>query len=347
MKVGQIGEFGLIDRIKKKVRSTSEAIRLGIDDDAAAFVPKKGMVMLLTTDVFVEGIHFDSSYATPYQIGWKAMAANLSDIAAMGGIPRTAVVSLCLPDKTDVEWVEAMYEGMEKILYRFGGYIVGGDTSAALSEIVINIALTGEVEGKQMATRSGAKVGDVICVSGDLGSSVAGLKILREQRKTGEEIPEKWSYIMERHLLPLPRIHEARVLVEETNAHAMIDISDGLASEIHHICALSGTGARIYTGEIPLHSQTKLAAQEFGTPSHHYALYGGEDYELLFALPQKRAEEVIDIIEGETETKISTVGAIVEAHCGITLIDENGDQESLPFRGYNHFSKKMVRRKIS
>ena len=344
MKLGQLGEFGLIDRIKKKVHSTSEGIRLGIDDDAAAFVPTKGMIMLLTTDIFVEGIHFDPAYATPYQIGWKAMAANLSDIAAMGGIPRTAVVSLCLLDKTDVEWIEEMYEGMEKAIHRFGGHIVGGDTSASLTETVINISLTGEVENKQMTTRSGAKVGDVICVSGDLGGSVAGLKVLREKKKTGSEFKEKWTHVLEKHLLPLPRIHEARVLVEETKVHSMIDISDGLASEIHHVCSLSGKGARIYTEEIPLHSQTKLAAQEFGTPPHHYALYGGEDYELLFTLSQKSAEEVLDIIEGETETKISAIGAIVEADHGITLVNENGDQEPLSFRGYNHFSKKMVRR---
>ena len=261
MKLKQTGEFGLIDRIKKKVTRTTEGIRLGIDDDAAAFVPTKGMIMLLTTDIFVEGIHFDTAFATPYQIGWKAMAANLSDIAAMGGIPRTAVVSLCLPDKTDVDWVEEIYEGMEKIIQQFGGYIVGGDTSASLSETVINISLTGEVENRHLTTRSGAHVEDVICVSGDLGSSIAGLKVLREKRKTGPKFQEKWSHILEKHLLPLPRIHEARILVEETKVNAMIDISDGLASEIHHICSLSGTGARIYTEEIPIHTQTKLAAQ--------------------------------------------------------------------------------------
>jgi thiamin-phosphate kinase len=344
MKLGQVGEFGLIDRIKKKVKSVPEGVLLGIDDDAAAFVPTRGMVMLLTTDVFVEGIHFDPAYTTPYQIGWKAMAANLSDIAAMGGIPRAAVVSVCLPETTEVDWVEEMYTGLEEIISRFHGCIVGGDTSAALSEIVINIALTGEVENKHIATRAGAEVGDVICVSGDLGSSMAGLKVLREKKKPGPKDHERWAHILEKHLLPLPRIHEARILVEETKVNAMIDISDGLASEIHHICSSSETGARIYTGEIPLHAQTEMAAQEFGTQPQQYALYGGEDFELLFTLPQKKAEEVFDLIEGETGTKVSAVGAIVEADQGIALVDENGDQEPLPFRGYNHFSKKMVRR---
>ncbi|MFQ6091198.1 MAG: thiamine-phosphate kinase [bacterium] len=344
MKLSQIGEFGLIDRIKKRVDSSSEGVRLGIDDDAAAFGPTRGMVLLLTTDIFVEGIHFDPAYATPYQIGWKAMAANLSDIAAMGGVPRVAVVSVCMQEKTEVEWVEEMYRGMEDVIHRFGGSIVGGDTSAALSETVISIALAGEVENKRLTTRAGAQVGDVICVSGDVGGSVAGLKVLREERRTGGKIQAQWPYIVKRHLLPLPRIEEARILVGETRVNAMIDISDGLASEVHHISAMSGTGAKIYVAEIPLHPQTVRVAQEFKTPPQHYALYGGEDLELLFTLPQKGAGEVFDIIEGQTGTKVSVVGAVVEADQGITLIDERGDQQPLPFRGYNHFCKRMVKR---
>lgn len=344
MKLERLGEFGLIDRIKKKVNSNFEGVRLGIDDDAAAFESTKGMVSLLTADVLVNGIHFDPSYATPYEIGWKAMAANLSDIAAMGGVPRTAVISLCLPEQTEVEWVEEIYEGMEDIVHRYEGSIVGGDTSASHSDTIISIALTGEVEKKNLTTRSGAKRGDVICVTGDLGGSVAGLKVLRKEQRAREKFKDQWSHVIEKHLRPLPRIPEARFLVEGTKVNAMIDISDGLASEIHHICSLSNTGAKIYTEEIPLHPQTTLAAREFETPAHKYALYGGEDFELLFTLSPRHVGEIFDIIESETGTKVSVIGAIVEGDHGILLIDEHGKQQDLPFRGYNHFSKGMVRR---
>ena len=344
MKLRQIGEFGLIDRIKKKVESTSEGIYLGIDDDAAAYEPTKGMVALLTTDVFVESIHFDPVFATPYQIGWKAMAANLSDIAAMGGLPRTAVISLCLLEKTEVEWVEELYGGMNDMTRQFGGSIIGGDTSVTHSQTVISIALAGEVEGKRLTTRAGAKVGDVICVTGDLGGSVAGLTVLRKNQKIREKTKEQWSHVIEKHLQPLPRIQEARILVEETKINSMIDISDGLASEVHHICELSGIGARIYEEEIPIHDQTAHVAQEFGTSPAKYALYGGEDFELVFCLSPKRVSNTLDIIESETGTKVSIVGNIVEHEQEITLIDERGDQQELPFRGYNHFSKEMIRR---
>lgn len=344
MELERIGEFGLINRIKKKVTAEGEGVRLGIDDDAAAFEPTKGMVTLLTTDTFVEGIHFDPAYATAYQIGWKAMAANLSDIAAMGGIPRTAVVSVCLPDHTEVEWVEELYAGMNDLIDRFQGAIVGGDTSAARKDTVITIALAGEVESKRMITRAGAQKGDIICVTGDLGSSMGGLKVLRRKGGETEKSKERWSHLIEKHLLPLPRIHEARILVAETKVNAMIDISDGLASEIHHICELSKTGAKLYTEEIPIHPQTTDAAQEHDGSSQQYALYGGEDFELLFTLSPKNVGDIFDIIVNETGTQVSVIGAILEADQGIALVDEKGQQQPLSFSGYNHFAKRWIRR---
>ena len=344
MKLERVGEFGLIKRIEKRVEGQADGVLLGIGDDAAAFQPGKGMTSLITTDIFVEGIHFDLAYSTPYQIGWKAMAANLSDIAAMGGLPRVAVVSLCLPERIEVEWVEELYDGMKDIIQRFEGTIIGGDTSAAQSETIINIALIGEVEEKRMVTRSGAKVGDLICVTGELGSSVAGLRFLREQKTTGKKSQTKWSPLIDRHLVPVPRIHEARTLLKKARVNAMIDISDGLASEIHHICAMSGTGAKIYLEEIPIHPQTRLSALESGRDAHQDALYGGEDFELLFTLSSKNLTDTLEMLRNETGTMASTIGAIVEAGQGITLIDENSSRISLPFRGYDHFSKMMIRR---
>lgn len=344
MGLEQIGEFGLIKRIKKKVDVEAGRVHLGIDDDAAAFEPTKGMVTLLTTDTLVEGIHFDPAYATAYQIGWKAMAANLSDIAAMGGVPRTAVVSLCLPDDTEVEWVEELYVGMNELIGRFEGAIVGGDTSVARKDTVITITLTGEVEHKRMITRAGAQKGDIICVTGDLGSSVSGLKIIRKEKIGKEKTKERWSHVIEKHLLPHPRIHEARILVAETTVNAMIDISDGLASEIHHICELSKTGAKIYTEELPIHPQTMDVADECNGSAQQYVLYGGEDFELLFTLSPKNVGDIFDIIVNETGTKVSVIGAIAGAKEGIVLVNEQGDQQPLPFRGYNHFAKRWIRR---
>ena len=344
MELERIGEFGLIKRIKQKTGAEAEGVRLGIDDDAAAFVPTKGMVTLLTTDTFVEGIHFDRAYATPFQIGWKAMAANLSDIAAMGGVPRAAVVSVCLPDDIEVEWVEELYGGMTDLLGRFEGTIVGGDTSAARKDTVITIALTGEIENKRIVTRAGALPGDIICVTGDLGGSVGGLKIIRKEKAVQNNMKERWSHLIEKHLLPLPRIHEARVLVAETKINAMIDISDGLASEIHHICEQSKTGAKIYAEELPIHTQTTDAAQRCNGSARQYALYGGEDFELLFTLSPKNVGDVFDIMMNETGTEVRVIGAIGEAGDGIVLVDEQGRQQPLAFRGYDHFAKRWIRR---
>ena len=343
MELEQIGEFGLIKRIKTKVSARAEGVRLGIDDDAAAFEPTRGLLTLLTTDCVVEGIHFDPGFARPYEIGWKAMAANLSDIAAMGGIPRIAVVSLCLPRETKVEWVEEVYAGMNELMGRFEGAIVGGDTSASLHDTVITIALCGEVESKRMTTRAGAQSGDIICVTGDLGGSVAGLKLLRKEGRGEGKTKERWSHIIDKHLLPLPRIHEARILVAETKVNAMIDISDGLASEIHHLCEMSQTGAKLYLEELPIHPQTAEIAQRHDGSAQQYALYGGEDYELLFTLSPKDVGDVFDIIAKETGTSVSVIGAMAEPGQGILLIDEQGRQQPVAFRGYNHFAERWIR----
>jgi len=344
MELGRIGEFGLIKRIKEKVGAEAKGVRLGIDDDAAAFEPTKGMVMLVTTDTLVEGIHFDPAFAAPYEIGWKAMAANLSDIAAMGGIPRVAVVSLSLPNTTTVEWVEDLYAGMNECIGSFEGSIVGGDTSAARNDTVITVALCGEIEQKRMVRRSGARKGDIICVTGDIGSSMAGLKILRTRGAGKESVRERWSHIIEKHLLPPPRIHESRILVAETEVNAMIDISDGLGSEIHHICEQSKCGAKIYLEELPIHEQTTEAARQCEGSASQYALYGGEDYELLFTLPPKKVGDVFDIITAETGTSVTVIGAVVDADQGIVLIDEQSRQQPLAFQGYNHFAKRWIRR---
>ncbi|HDN67617.1 MAG TPA: thiamine-phosphate kinase, partial [Firmicutes bacterium] len=245
MRVRSIGEFGLIERIKKWVTPDDSSVVVGIGDDAAVVQDRPDLYRLITTDAFVEGVHFRREFATPWQIGWKAMAANLSDIAAIGGEPRWAVVSVAFSETISVEEVEELYRGMNAVSSSFGCSIVGGDTSFSPDRMLISIAVIGEVEKERLTLRRGAKIGDAICVTGELGGSEAGLQVLKEKGPTDEDV-------VRRHLEPRPRLREARTIGEVCRIHAMIDISDGLSSEIHHICHESRVGARLFAAKIPI-----------------------------------------------------------------------------------------------
>ena len=322
-----IGEFELIRRMSAGLKHTGRQVIAGIGDDSAVLYLPAGRLQLVTTDMLVENVHFRLDTAEPFQIGWKSLAASISDIAAMGGEPTYAFVSLGLPHKTTVEFVDELYSGMRKIAEAYTVDIVGGDTVSS-SGVVINVALLGEVEAENLMLRSGARIGDALVVTGDLGGSEAGLAILQR------DLPIEGT---EKHLMPVPRVREGRLLAESGYVTAMIDISDGLASEVHHICEASGTGARLRLNEVPVSDTVHRVAECIGRIPHDLALYGGEDYELLFTCQPEKVPLLTDVFEA-FGTPLSTVGQIVETPNSITVEDTSGKTIPLEPRGYDHFA---------
>jgi thiamine-monophosphate kinase len=330
MKINSIGEFGLIERIKGWVTPGDSSVLIGIGDDAAVVEDRSGLYRLITTDAFVEGVHFKREFATPWQIGWKTMAANLSDIAAMGGNPRWAVVCVVFPEAVSVEEVEELYRGMDAVCSEFGCSIVGGDTSLSPDRILISITVIGEVEKKKLTLRRSAKIGDAICVTGDLGGAQAGLDVLKEKGKTDQKV-------VERHLEPTPRVNEARTMGEIGRIHAMIDISDGLSSEVHHICRESGVGARLFAVQVPVSPDAKQVASRQGRSPLDYALNGGEDFELLFTVSPGDVERVRSHLLNDTGTQVAIIGEIVGAGKGVVIVGDDGKEGKMPRLGYQHF----------
>lgn len=305
------------------------------------YQPSEHSVQLVTTDAFVEGVHFDLTYTSLKHLGWKAMAANLSDIAAMGGEPRYAVISLALPSKITIELVEQLYDGIAAACKAYSCLLVGGDTVASLANMFISITLTGEARKEHVVYRNGAKVGDVVCVSGHLGASQAGLKVLQrektrynqsEQQEQFQPNLSPYTTVLEKHLMPRPRLDIAKLLRENVTVHSMIDISDGLASELHRISRASGTGFRIEESAIPLHENTRSVASEFSEHPVDYALYGGEDYELLFTLDEAEAEKLKSLTDD-----VVRIGKVVSRNDGIELVKQNGETVAVPFGGWEHF----------
>jgi thiamine-monophosphate kinase len=342
MKLGQIGEFGLIARFKKKVFRPEKRVVVGIGDDAAAVRVSSKQLLLLTTDILVEGVHFDRRLQSFWQIGWRAMVANVSDIAAMGGLPRFALVSICLPQTISVEQTEEIYDGMQAVADEHHFQIIGGDTVSSPRDVVISIGLSGDVEEKSLVTRGGARIGDLICVTGELGGSQAGLAMLQlansDQKSNFASLPQaEWSIVRDRHLRPRPRLKEARLLAQSGQVHAMIDVSDGLAGEVGHIAEQSCVGAEIYREKIPVGSQTQRVARHLGLSVMDFALHGGEDFELVFTISPAKAAGVIEKVRQKTETPISIIGEVLPAGEGIVLVSPQENREPLLTEGYRHF----------
>ena len=297
-----IGEFGLIERISRATRTGSRVIA-GIGDDAAVLKYTRNKHLLLTTDMILEDVHFTLKGASPEQIGHKALAVNISDIAAMGGVPTYAVVALGLPAYLPVEFVDRLYAGMNALAREFKVDLVGGDTNSS-SRLTVAVSLLGEVERKKLTLRSGARIGDYILVTGDLGGSIR-LK----------------------HLNFIPRINEAGFLVNNFKINSMIDISDGLASDIFHITKASKVGAVLYAGQIPISPEGK-------TLSH--ALNDGEDFELLFTLSRKEALRLMSGKPRGLRIPLAVIGEIVDKRRGVRIVRDGKSHRLMP-RGFTHF----------
>jgi len=347
--ISEIGEFGLIDRLKKKCnemnlsKHVAEQIVLGIDDDTAITKPAVGMLHLTTSDMLMEGVHFDLTYTSMRHLGWKLMVANLSDIAAMGGVPVHAIISIALPAKITVEMVEELYEGILQAAQTYTCAIIGGDTSTSIGNMALSATVTGEVPPNFVKRRSDAKPGDLICVSGNLGLSHAGLKILlrEKQRFIESKHPDKfesqlqeYNFAVSKHLAPKARFDISTIVSQKQWAHAMIDISDGLAADVRHICKQSGVGALLRAHAIPMDPLVGKIAEEFNDNPLEYALFGGEEYELLFTIDPDNKDTMKDQLTG-----VTIVGEVTKEAGTVSLEKSDGDIDVIVKGGYDHFSK--------
>lgn len=352
MEISELGEFGLIERLAKEISVKNATTVKGIGDDCAVLAPTEGMQTVVTTDLLMEGIHFDLTYVPLRHLGYKAVMVNLSDVFAMNAEPRQVTVSLALSSKFKVEDVEELYAGMRLACEKWGADIVGGDTTASLTGLAISITALGEARADDIVLRSGAKPTDLICVSGNLGAAYMGLQLLErekliydeqvaEARKSGSKEQMELlkdaqpdfsgkEYILERQLKP-----EARGDIVATLRKAgirptsMMDISDGLSSELMHICKQSQTGCRIYEERLPLDYQTAAMAEELNLNVSTCALNGGEDYELLFTVPLAQNDTVSALED------IRVIGYITEPDKGCALITRDGGEHSLKAQGWN------------
>jgi len=318
MRIKEIGgEFALIKRISRKIKDTSVMTQIG---DDTAVVKVGGKLLLLTTDTLVEDDHFSLKWSTPYQVGMKAMEVNVSDIAANAGRPRYALISLCLKEDTEVEFIDELYRGIYAAADKYDFEVVGGNLTHG-KQIVIDVAMIGET--KKPVLRSGAKVGDLICVTGDLGKSRAGLELFM---RFGEGA--KRFGVAKAHLEPRCRLKESQIISKF--ASAMIDVSDGLAPEVGHICEMSKVGAVVYKEKIPLSRQTLAAAGLVKKDAYDFALHGGEDFEIVFTLSGKNLAGL-----KKKFRDFSVVGKILPRREGLYLLDR-GKKRPLG-KGYDHF----------
>lgn len=333
MKLKKIGEFGLIELIRKKIYTQDKRVILNIGDDAAILRSPADKLLIFTTDTLMEKVHFDLRYCSFKDVGWKSMAANLSDIAAMGGVPIAGLVSLGIPERKKVENILELYTGMKRLCSKYKCPVAGGDIFTSLKGLVITISMIGEVEKKLYKTRTGARTGDLICVTGDLGGAEAGLKYLKKYSGRGK-ISLKNSAI-KKHLLPYPRIEETRLLVMNLKISSMIDISDGLSSDLHHICEESEAGALIYADKIPISRNTIKVCKLLNLLPLNTALNSGEEYELLFTLSPNEEKKLKKIARGEF--KVSKIGEIRDKKKGVKILDHTGRIKNLKKSGYTHF----------
>lgn len=352
MEISELGEFGLIERLAKNITPKNSSTIHGIGDDCAILAPTEGMRSVVTTDLLMEGVHFDLTYVPLRHLGYKAVMVNLSDVFAMNAKPLQVTVSLAISSKFSVEDIEELYAGMRMACEKWSVDIVGGDTTASLTGLAISITAIGEARPEDIVLRSGAKPTDLICVSGNLGAAYMGLQLLeREKVIYNEQVEEARrngnkeqmellrdaqpdfsgrEYLLERQLKPEAR-GDIIAALKQAGIHptSMMDISDGLSSELMHICKQSQTGCRIYEERLPLDYQTAAMAEELNLNVSTCALNGGEDYELLFTVPLAQNDAVSALED------IHVIGYITEADKGQALVTRDGGEFALKAQGWN------------
>lgn len=338
--ISSLGEFGLIDRLTMNNETVNAGTILSVGDDAAV-IDTFGKQVVVSTDMLVEGVHFDLMYTPLKHLGYKSVAVNLSDIYAMNATPTQITMSLAISSRFSVEALDEFYDGVYAACDRFGVDLVGGDTTTSLKGLVISVTAIGEVTPDTFVTRKDAQKGDLICVSGDLGSAYLGLQLLDRERRIYLEHPGVQpdlgdrAYIVGRLLKPEPRADVIEWLREkQVTPTAMIDVSDGLSSEVMHICRQSNLGAVLYEDKLPIHQEAREMAYEFKLDPTTCALSGGEDYELLFTIKQEDYEKI------NTQELFSVIGYTTEASEGLHLVTKQGNKHALVAQGWNAFEGK-------
>lgn len=340
--ISEVGEFGLIDLLTKDFPLRNESSRKGVGDDAAV-LSYGDKEVLVTTDLLLEGIHFDLRYVPLKHLGYKAAIVNFSDIYAMMGTPKQIVVSLGVSSRFTVDHIEELYSGIRLACDLYGVDLVGGDTSASVTGLVISVTCIGEGKKDEIVYRDGAKPNDLICVSGDLGAAYMGLQLLEREnrvaagRKDQEPFQPDFAgkeYILERQLKPEARKDIVQMLKDKgIHPTSMMDVSDGLSSELLHICKASGVGCRVYEDRIPIDYQTACMAEEFNMNMVTAAMNGGEDYELLFTVPLTDNEKV-EKLEG-----VKVIGYVTDPNLGAAMITRDGQEMPIRAQGWNAFTK--------
>lgn len=337
--ISQLGEFGLINHLTKNINIVNKSTIKGIGDDCAV-IDNRDALTVVSTDLLAEGIHFDLMYSPLKHLGYKAVVVNLSDIYAMNATPHQITVSMALSSRFPVEALEELYEGMLTACRIYNVDLVGGDTSSSRSGLFLSLTAIGDAQPDELVFRNGAKVGDIICVSGNLGAAYLGLQLLEREKQLFLEDPnikpdlEDQNYLVGRQLKPEAR----RDIIQLLKRHriqptAMIDVSDGLSSDMLHICHQSKVGCRIFEDNIPLHPHTYQMAFKFNIIPSVCALSGGEDYELLFTVSPDRLAELEELEE------ITIIGKIVPEQEGCKLITPSNNEHTLVAQGWNHLDE--------
>ncbi|AUC85707.1 thiamine-phosphate kinase [Polaribacter sp. ALD11] len=333
--LAELGEFGLINHITKYFKIENSSTVKGIGDDAAVLAASEKQT-LVTTDLLIEGVHFDLSYMPLKHLGYKAVMVNLSDVYAMNGVAEQITVSIAVSNRFPLEAIEELYAGIQLACETYNVDLVGGDTTSSTKGILISVTAIGKAEKEDIVYRNGAKETDLIVVSGDLGAAYLGLQVLEREKQVFKVDPnnqpdlDNYTYLIERQLKPEARRDVAGLLKElEIKPTSMIDISDGLSSEIMHICSQSKVGCKIYEDKLPLDPQVISACEEFELDSTMVALSGGEDYELLFTVPIAAFESI------KTNPNFSIIGHITAENQGLNLVTRASQEIELKAQGWN------------
>ena len=335
--IKDLGEFGLIERLTKKIKLFNDNTLLGPGDDAAIINSSKEI--LVSSDMLVEGIHFDMAFTPLKHLGYKSVIVNISDIYAMNGIPKQITVGLAISSKYTLEAIEEFYDGILLACEKYKIDVIGGDITSCINGLTISITAIGEAMKKEIVKRSGAKVNDLLITTGDLGGAYMGLNVLQREKEVWKSNPnmqpelDNFNYILERQLKPEARRDVIEFLKKcDVIPTSMIDISDGLASEVFHICTSSNVGCQLYEEKIPIDPQTYQTSMDFNINPTVSALNGGEDYELLFTINQKDYEKI------KNDPNLTVIGHITKKSQGINLIGNGDTSTPLQAQGWNHFN---------
>ena len=335
MNVAELGELGLIDRLLRRLPALRPDVRVGPGDDVAAIDPGSGPWLLATTDAQVAGVHFLLERTDPRRLGQRAAAVNLSDIAAAGGRPTHFLVSLVVPPATEVSFLDALYDGLAEECARHDVDVIGGNVSSG-PVLIVDLTLFGEVEAGAMLRRDGARVGDSVLVTGELGAAAAGLALTLAPELHAKLAAEDVERALQALELPVPRVREGQALVRTGGATAAIDTSDGLAADLAHLCDRSGVGVRIDAAALPIARPASELARVLARDPVDSALAGGEDYELLFTASPDRVAALVEALRG-CGTSVTVIGTIIESSAGRSLRSASGEERALGRTGYVHF----------